>query len=304
MAGFATVTFTVEGRPMPSGQEPSADYRTISFDYFQTMKMPITSGRAFTERDNADAPDAVIINQELARRFFANEDPVGKRLQLALERTRFRLIVGVVANAKLSSLEAQTEPAIYIPFEQNTWPNALRTSFLVVRTDGDPNNYRTAIRQALRSVDPSLLITQLQTMDEILTNSLSQRRFNTALLVVFAFVAAGLATVGIYGLMSYTVSQRTNEIGVRMSLGAQRSDILKLVTGGAAKLAAIGIGTGILTALTMTRLMSSLLFSVRATDPWTFALISLLFAAVALAASLLPARRAAGTDPLDALRED
>src|SRR5262249_48699484 len=125
VTGFATAIFTREGQPLPSGQEPSADYRTISSDYFQTMKMPITSGRAFTEHDNADSPDAVIINEELAKRFFANEDPVGKRLQIALEKTRFRQIVGVVANAKLSSIETPTEPAIYVPFEQNTWPNAL-----------------------------------------------------------------------------------------------------------------------------------------------------------------------------------
>jgi len=304
ITGFATAIFTVQGQPVPVGQEPNADYRTISHDYFRTMKMTVTRGRGFTERDNAEAPDAVIINEELARRFFPNEDPVGKRLQVALERTRWREIVGVVANAKLSGLEAPTDPAIYIPFQQNTWPNALRTSFLVVRTDGDPNNYRAAIRQALRSVDPSLPITQLRTMDEIIAGSLSQRRFNTALLLVFAMVAALLAAVGVYGVMSYLVAQRTHELGVRMALGARRGDILRLVAGDGAKLAAVGVAGGVAMALAMTRLMSGLLFGVSATDPWTFVLIALLFAAVALLASYLPARRAAGTDPVIALRHD
>jgi putative ABC transport system permease protein len=302
--GLATAIFTVQGKPVPVGQEPNADYRTISLDYFRTMKMTIGRGRGFTERDNAEAPDAVIINEELARRFFPNEDPVGKRLQVALERTRWREIVGVVANAKLSGLEAPTDPAIYIPFEQNTWPNALRTCSLVVRTDGDPNNYRAAIRQALGSVDPSLPVTQLRTMDEIIADSLSQRRFNTALLLVFAMVAALLAAVGVYGVMSYLVTQRTHELGVRMALGARRGDILRLVAADGAKLAAVGVAAGVALALALTRLMSGLLFGVSATDPWTFVLIALLFAAVALLASYLPARRAAGTDPVIALRHD
>jgi putative ABC transport system permease protein len=304
ITGFATAIFTVQGRPVPVGQEPNADYRTISHDYFCTMKMTVTEGRGFTERDNEEAPDAVIINGELARRFFPNEDPVGKRLQVGMEKTRWREIVGVVANAKLSGLESNTDPAIYVPFRQNTWPNALRTSFLVVRTDGDPNNYRAAIRQALRSIDPALPITQLRTMDEIIADSLSQRRFNTALLLVFAIVAALLAAVGVYGVMSYLVTQRTHELGVRMALGAQRGDILKLVAGGGAKLAAIGITVRVTLALAMTRLMSGLLFGVGVTDPWTFVLIALLFAAVALLASYMPARRAARTDPLTALRYD
>jgi putative ABC transport system permease protein len=170
--------------------------------------------------------------------------------------------------------------------------------------DGDPNNYRAAIRQALGSVDPSLPITQLRTMDEIIAGSLSQRRFNTALLLVFAVIAASLAAVGVYGVMSYLVTQRTHELGVRMALGARRGDILRLVAGDGAKLAGVGIAVGVALALALTRLMSGLLFGVSATDPWTFVLIALLFAAVALLASYLPARRAAGTDPVVALRHD
>ncbi len=304
ITGFATVIFTVQGQPVPVGQEPNADYRTISHDYFRTMKMAVTRGRDFSERDHAEAPDAVIINEELARRFFPNEDPLGKRLQVALEKTRWREIVGVVGNAKLSGLEASTDPAIYIPFKQNSWPNALRTSFIVVRTDGDPNNHRAAIREALRSIDPALPITQLRTMDEIIADSLAQRRFNTALLLIFAIVAALLAAIGVYGVMSYLVTQRTHELGVRMALGARRGDILWLVAGDGAKLAAIGVAIGVTSALAMTQLMSGLLFGVSATDPSTFVLIASLFAVVSILASYLPARRAAGTDPLIALRRD
>jgi putative ABC transport system permease protein len=173
-----------------------------------------------------------------------------------------------------------------------------------VRTEGDPDNYRAAIRQALHAVDPALPITQLRTMDEILADSLSQRRFNTALLAIFAVIAASLGAIGIYGVMSYLVTQRTQELGVRMALGAQQSDIVRLVAGGGAMLATIGIGAGALLAFALTRLMSGLLFGVSATDPWTFVLIVALFAGVALLASYLPARRASGMDPLIALRHD
>jgi putative ABC transport system permease protein len=302
--GFATAIFTVEGQPVPFGQEPNADYRAISVDYFRTMGMRLRAGREFNERDTAESSDAVIINEELAQRFWPGVDPIGKRLQIATERARWREIVGVVASAKLSGLEARTDPAIYVPFRQNSWANALRLSSMVVRTEGDPSNMISAIRQALRAIDPALPITQIRTMEEIIAGSLAQRRFNTSLLAVFALVAGLLAVVGIYGVMSYTVTQRTHEVGIRMALGAQRSDILKMVTGSGAKLALLGITVGLGTAIIATRLLSSLLFGVSATDPLTFVVIALLLAAVTLLASYIPARRAAGTDPMTALRYD
>ena len=206
-----------------------------------------------------------------------------------------------VANLLLARAAGrQTEMAVRAALGANRWRlirQSLVESVALSLTGG-------VFRQALHSVDPAAPITQLRTMDEIIADSLSQRRFNTALLLVFAVVAALLAAVGVYGVMSYLVTQRTHELGVRMALGAQRGDILRLVTGDGAKLAVAGIAAGVAMALAMTRLMSGLLFGVSATDPWTFALIALLFAAVAMLASYLPARRAAGTDPVIALRRD
>jgi len=304
IAGFATVIFTVQGKPVPTGQAPIADYRTITVGYFQAMGIRLLKGREFTDRDRADTPDAVIVNEELARRFWPGEDPIGKRLQVGTEFMRWREVIGVVGNAKLSGLEANIDPAIYVPFPQNSWPNALRNSFIVLRTATDPKSLVPAIRRELRSVDPTFPITQIRTMDEIVGDSLSQRRFNTVLLGLFAFLAVALAGVGIYGVMSYGVSQRTREMGIRIALGARQSDITKLVTSTGARLAALGIAIGIVAAAISSRLISSLLFGITATDPMTFVLTAVLLGAVTLLASYIPSRRAARTDPISALRYD
>jgi putative ABC transport system permease protein len=304
ITGFATAIFSVQGKPVPTGQAPIADYRAITVGYFQALGIRLLRGREFTERDSADAPDAVIVNEELARRSWPGEDPIGKRLQVGTELTRWRQVVGVVGNARLSGLEAKVDPAIYVPFPQNSWPNALRNSFIVLRTTTDPQSLIPAIRRELRSVDPTFPITQIRTMDEIVGDSLSQRRFNTALLALFAFVAVALAAVGIYGVMSYAVSQRTREMGIRMALGAEQSDITMLVTSNGARLAALGIAIGVVAAAISSRLMSSLLFGITATDPITFVLTAVLLGIVTLLASYIPSRRAAGTDPISALRYD
>ncbi|MBS1788449.1 MAG: ABC transporter permease, partial [Acidobacteria bacterium] len=300
--GLATVTFTAEGKPVPVGNEPTADYRTISFDYFRTMGIALRNGREFTEHDKVDTPDAVIINEELARRFFPNEDPVGKRLQLGTEKTRFREIVGVVGNAKLTSLDGGVDPAIYVPQEQNTWPQALRISSFVIRTTVEPRGLIPSIRKELHSIDSSLPVTQLQTMEEIMHNSLAQRRFNLTLLMIFAAVAGLLAIVGIYGVMSYNVTQQTHELGVRMALGAQQSAILKMVVGDGAKLALAGVLIGLAGSLMMTRLMSGLLYGIAATDLVTFITIAPSLFAVSMLASFIPARRASKVNPIIALR--
>jgi putative ABC transport system permease protein len=304
IVGFATAIFTVQGKPVPAGQAPMADYRAITAGYFHSMGIRLLKGRDFTERDNADGPDAVIVNEELARRSWPGEDPLGKRLQIATESTRWREVVGMVANARLSGLEARVDPAIYVPFPQNSWPNALRNSFVVVRTTTDPKSLVPAIQRELRSVDPSFPVSQIRTMDEIVGDSLSQRRFNTVLLALFAFVAVALAAVGIYGVMSYTVSQRTREVGIRMALGAKQSDITKLVTLSGARLAALGITTGLVAGTISSRLLSSLLFGVTSTDPMTFVFTAVLLGAVTLLASYIPSRRAARTDPIVTLRFD
>ena len=304
LTGFATVSFTAQGQPVPPGSEPVADYRVISFNYFQTLGVPLLQGRAFTEHDTVDAADAVIVNQELAARFWPNENPVGKRLQLALEKTRWREVVGVVGNAKLSGLDAKVDPAIYVPLGQNTWPNALRSSFLVIRTNAEPQSLAVAVRQALRTVDPALAITQVRTFAEIIDETLAPRRFNMALLLVFAAVAGVLAAIGIYGVMSYRVAQRTNEIGLRLALGARDTDILKLVINDGARLTVAGVALGVAGAYGLTRLMTGLLYGVSALDPLVFVAVALLAALVALAATYLPARRAASVSPVTALRAD
>jgi putative ABC transport system permease protein len=304
ITGFATVIFTAQGQPVPNGQEPRADYRTITVDYFRAMGIRLVKGREFSDRDDAAAPDAVIVNEELTRRYWPGEDPIGKRLQVGTELTRWREVVGVVGNAKLSSLEAKVDPAIYIPFPQNTWPNAIRNSFVVLRTSTDPQSVIPEIRTALRSIDPLLPIAQVRTMEDILGESVSQRRFNTALLALFAFVAGVLAVVGIYGVMSYTTTQRTREVGIRIALGAKQSDITKLVTWSGARLAALGVALGVVMAAIASRWLSSLLFGITATDPATFVFTALLSAAVTVLASYIPSRRAARIDPITALRQD
>jgi putative ABC transport system permease protein len=302
IAGFATTIFSVQGKPVADGQAPVSDYRAITPNYFHSMGIRLLKGREFTEHDDAGAPDVMIVNEELARRSWPDEDPIGKRLQIATELTRWREVVGVVGNARLTGLEAKVDPAIYVPFPQNSWPNALRNSFMVVRTKTDPQGLIAGIRREMHSVDPTFPVTQVRTMDEIVGDSLSQRRFNTALLALFAFIAVALAAVGTYGVMSYTVSRRTQEVGIRMALGAEQSDITDLVTLSGVRLSAFGIAIGIVATAISSRLIASLLFGITATDPATFMGTAVLMGAVTLLASYIPSRRAARTDPIVALR--
>jgi putative ABC transport system permease protein len=304
IVGFSTLNFTVKGQPVSQGNEPSADYRAVSVEYFQAMNIPVMSGRNFSEQDTEQSSDSIIINQAMRERFFPEENPIGKQIQLAAERTRWREIVGVVGDAKLSALDAVTQPAIYVPFSQNTWPNALRNGYLVVRTGVEPESIVSAIRSELNSIDRDMPLSQVRTMDEIISNSLSQRRFNTSLLVVFAALAGALACLGIYGVMSFNVTQRTHEIGVRMALGAQKLDVLGMILGQGARITATGIAIGITGAFALTRVLSSLLFGISATDVATFVSISLLLAIVAIVACWIPARRATRVDPMVALRQD
>lgn len=287
---------------MPVGNKPNNDYRTVSPNYFRTMGIALRQGREFTDRDKADAPDTVIINEELARRFFPGENPIGKRVQIGAENSRFREIVGVVENVHLTSLDGPVDPAIYVPMAQNTWPQALRISTFAIRTSVEPRTLLAAIRNQLHSIDSSLPVTQVQTMEEIVSGSLAQRRFNLTLLMIFAAVAGVLAIVGVYGVMSYNVTQQTHELGIRMALGAQQSEILKMVVGDGAKLAMAGVAIGLAGSLALTRLMAGLLFGVSATDPLTFVAIALALTAVCILAALIPARKAAKVNPIIALR--
>ena len=233
--------------------------------------------------------------------YLSGEDPIGKRLQIYPNPPRWREVVGVVGDVKLLSLDAEISPTIYVPLTQNPYGNAMRNSFLAVRATGSVNNITSAIRHEMKTIDSGIPVAQIRALDDIVSDSVAPLRLNMWLLVSFAGLAALLAAVGIYGMISYSVSERTHEIGVRMALGAASKDILRMVMIDGARVSAIGIVLGIGAALGLTRLMSILLYKVSATDPITFAGISVLTVCVTLIATYLPARKASRVDPMIAL---
>ncbi|MGH9855845.1 MAG: FtsX-like permease family protein, partial [Blastocatellia bacterium] len=298
--------FAIEGRPSPTGQTFSARSRLVSPDFFKTFHVPLRTGRLLAESDSAKTPLVVVINEALARNYFANEDPVGKRITFN-GATRAREIVGVVGDVKNSAgnvesaaLDEEAKPEICWSMAQDT-PLSMS---LAVRVSGDPMQMLAAVRGQVWAVDKNQPVFNIQTMEGLLAKSVGLRRFNLLLLGVFALVGLALAGVGIHGVMSYTVTQRTREIGVRMALGAQASDVLRLVIGEGMKLAFIGVLLGVGGALAVTRLLTTLLFGVSATDPLTFVIIAAVLTLVALLACWLPARRATKADPLVALRHE
>ena len=296
--------FTIEGRPaVPKEEQPLVECRTITPHYFESMDIPLLKGRDFSDTDTKQTPNVVIINESFARRHFADEDPLGHRIKLQGQFRDPLLIVGVVGNVRDLGLDEQPTPEIYFPYLQNPLGETFdRSMTIVVRTKTDPSGMAEALRGEMLSLDKTLPVYALKPMTEYLRDSLSRRRFNMVLLTVFAAVALLLAAVGIYGVISYSVSQRTHEIGIRVAVGAQSQDIFKLVIGQAMMLTLVGVAAGIVVALALTRLMESLLFEVSTTDPLTFAVISAVLTGVALTACFVPARRATKVDPMVALR--
>jgi putative ABC transport system permease protein len=302
------VFLEIEGRaPFERGKMPLFAANHISPDYFQTMGLQLRAGRPFTEQDGVETPKVVIINETMARLFFRNENPIGRRL---LAKQTPLTIVGVVGDVYHQGLDQEVNPEIYFPFLQNSRFVYLN---LAVRVGSDQSHsadqsisaaLATSIRNQIRSIDPNEPVNQVITMDERLSNSVAERRFQMLLLGIFATVALVIATVGIYGVISYAVSQKTHEIGTRMALGAQASDVLRMVIWQGLRLALIGVGLGLAAALALTRVMKSLLFNVSATDPVIFATIALSLLGVTLIASYIPARRATKVDPLQALRQE
>ena len=297
---YDRIGFSVEGEPPPPpGEGPDADRYMISSGYFQALAIPLQSGRQFDERDAADAQPVVIINETLARRYWSNPvDALGKRVRVGDEGRPWRTVVGIVGDVKQYGLDTPSTMQVYLPHQQS--PSQQMT--LVVRAGGDPSSLTAAVRNEIWAFDKDQAVYNIRTMEQVLSKSIAQRRFNMLLLGVFAMVALLLATVGIYGVISYSVTQRTHEIGVRMALGAQGSDVLRMVVGQGMLLAVIGVGLGLVAAFALTRVISSLLFNVSATDPVTFAGISILLTAIALVACYIPARRATRVDPMVALR--
>jgi predicted permease len=293
---------SIEGRPEPSpDQQPIVVTRVISPGYFRTMGIALLGGRLFTEYDRQGSSRVIIINQSMAERYWPGEDPIGKRIKMGSFDTDspWLSVAGVVKDVRQFQINAEAKPQIYLPYAQY---GASRPRDLVIRTAGDPLGLAAAVRGEVWAVDKDQPVSNIQTMEQILSDSLTRERFNMLLLAIFAGVALALAAVGIYGVMSYSVTQRTHEIGVRMALGADSGHVLRLVVGQGLKLVSAGVAIGLAFAFALTRLMESLLFGVSATDPVTFVLISVTLVAVAALASYIPARRATKVDPMVALR--
>ncbi len=296
-----STNFSIEGRPVPTGADAiEVPFDSVSPGYFRTMGIPLQAGREFDERDVRGAAPVVIINETFARRFFPDEDPLGKRFVYGGPGpdNPWITIVGVVGDMRRTGFDRPVRPETFLPHSQN--PSGVLT--VVARTADNPENLSGTLRSEVWAVDKDQSVFDLKTMDQTLSEMSSQRRFNMLLLGVFAALALTLAAVGIYGVMSYSVAQRTHEIGIRMALGARGTDVLGMVVRRGMALVAAGIGVGLIGAIGLTRLMSSLLYGVSATDPLTFVVIPFVLAAVALGACFVPARRATRVDPMIALR--
>jgi len=293
---------SIEGRPDPGpGKSPVVVTRVVSPHYFSTMGIQLLQGRQFGDQDRVDSPRAVVVSQEMARRFWQGEDPVGKRIKTGgfNSPNPWMEIVGVAKDVRQVKLDADPKPQMYLPYAQ---PAFFQPSHLVVRTDVESRSLAATVRKTVWEIDKDQPVSNISTMEDVLSESIARQRFSMLLLGIFATVALVLAAVGIYGVMSYSVAQRTHEFGIRMALGARGLDVLKLAIKQGAKLVLIGVAIGLASSFVLTRLMSSLLFGVTATDPLTFIGVSLVLVLVAFVACFVPAHRATKVDPLIALR--
>jgi putative ABC transport system permease protein len=303
--GGSIIHFNITGRPPKSPHEfVAAGYRTITPNYLETLGVPLLQGRFFTRGDNEKSPAVVIINATMAHTFFPNENPLGKRLQLGAlpeQEVPTMEIVGVVGDVHFG-LGTDPQAEMYLPYRQADLLLPVFQLSVILRTAGDPALQTSALRSALAEIDPNQPLVKVRTMEENMATTVAQPRFRTWLIGILAMLALVLAAVGVYGVMSYTVTQRTSEIGVRVALGAQPKDVFRIIVGEGLRLALFGVGVGLVAALVLTRLLQSFLFGISAYDPVTFIAVSLLLTLVAAAASYFPARRATRVDPMIALR--
>jgi putative ABC transport system permease protein len=299
--GLGSATgFKILGRPEPPpGQGPTTDVRVADSGYFQTMGIPLLRGRNFSDSEQREPRHVILINEALARAYFAEQDPIGQRLDvLMFEKPTPAEIIGVVGNVRYDSLIDASPPAVYFPHPDLTY------SFmtLVIRTDGEPSAIAPAVQREVRSLEPNQPVSDVRTMNQVMSEWVARSRFNTLLLGLFAGLATLLSAVGIFGVMNYSVALRTREIGLRLAVGAQPRQVLLLILKQGFWLTIVGVILGLAAAFALTRLLSGLLFGVAAVDVTTFATISLLLVVVSLFACYLPARRAMRIDPLSALR--
>jgi putative ABC transport system permease protein len=301
--GEASFGFTIVGNPSPPpGKPDAADYATVSPEYFHVMRIPLLRGRFFSEQDSTSNPKVAIISEALVRRYFPNQDPIGKQMRFGFPPNSnvSRKIVGVVGDVRDAALSRKPGPMMYVPFAQAP----LWGGEVVVRSSLSASGVAGGIREAVHSIDKNLPVTDVESFPEVLGASVAQERFRTLLMTSFSAIALLLAAAGIFGVISYSASQRTREIGIRLALGAQRADVLRMVVGQGLRLALIGVAIGIPGALGLSRFLSNLLYGVKPTDPLTFTAVSLILTAVALLACYIPARRAAKVDPIVALRHE
>ena len=301
LAGLGAATgFTIEAQPpLPPGQSNTTDVTVCDNGYFRAMNVPLVRGRLFTDREMREKADVVIVNETLARRYFANEDPLGKRVTIAMTDPNVPTeIIGVVGDTRFSDMAAAARPTTYWPHPQL----AYGAMTLTVRTASEPMGFAALVQNEIRALDKDQPVADVRTMDQWVARTLSQARFSSTLLTLFAGVALLLAAIGIYGVMSYAVSQRTSEIGIRLALGAEARDILGMIVGNAVRLAGIGLAIGVVLALALSRTLTSLLYQTAGTDVATFTAVVGVLGAVAIAASYFPARRASRIPPVEALR--
>jgi putative ABC transport system permease protein len=293
--------FTITGRPEESQRNPTADIAVVDMNYFGTMEVPLMSGRNFTEFDTNKTQTVAVIDQTLARRYWPGQDPLGQQFKFAFGAGQNGVtIVGVVGDVKSDGFDAPSVPHIYVAMGQFAPVNAV----VFLRSRGDVEHLGEAVRQIVESVDANVPVHSISSMDRIIARSVADRRFALELLGVFAGVALLLAAIGIYGVMAYSISQRSHELGIRVALGAQRRDILRLALGEGMRIVVIGLACGLAGAAILTRFFQSMLFNVAPADPVTFVSVSAMLAVVALLACYIPAQRATRVDPLVALREE
>jgi putative ABC transport system permease protein len=297
-------SIVIEGRPRVAGENPNGDFQTATPGYFETMGIPLVRGRFITAADREDAPLAVVINETMANRYWPGEDAIGKRFIMGTDPKPWLTIVGIVRTVRHNAIVEPPRAEMYVPHAQVAQQigGTPRAMSLVLKTTGEPLALASAIRETVRALDKNLPVSEIRTMDEVTASALSQPRFTTLLLGLFAALALTLAAIGIYGTVSLLVAERTQEMGIRLALGAERGTILRLILGQGMMLAVLGLALGLAGAALLTRLLASLVYGVGTLDPITFTAVPALLAAVAVVACLAPAQRAASVDPVLTLR--